>query len=134
DWAMDGLALGLEGLGFIANPPGALAGSAVGFLIEHLSFLKEPLDDLAGDPDAIFGVAAVWGSRSARNAPRSPRTTSGRSNRGSPVGKVTRPRRTGRRPPRSRNRSNRWRRRSGSRRPCRASGSWWPRCGGSPAI
>ncbi|MFD2396413.1 WXG100 family type VII secretion target [Prauserella oleivorans] len=63
DWAVDGLALGLDALGFIANPLGALAGSVVGFLIEHLEFLKEPLDDLAGDPDAIFAVAAVWGEQ-----------------------------------------------------------------------
>jgi hypothetical protein len=63
DWAMDGLALGLDALGFVANPLGALAGSFVGFLIEHLEFLKEPLDDLAGDPGAIFGIAAVWGEQ-----------------------------------------------------------------------
>lgn len=61
DWAMDGMAVGLEVLGFVANPLGSLAGAGVGWLIEHLDFLKEPLDDLAGDPGAIYGIAAVWG-------------------------------------------------------------------------
>ncbi|SFP99017.1 hypothetical protein SAMN05421810_104123 [Amycolatopsis arida] len=63
DWAMDGVALGLDTLGFIANPLGSLLGAGIGWLIEHLEFLKEPLDDLAGDPGAIFGVAAVWGEQ-----------------------------------------------------------------------
>jgi uncharacterized protein YukE len=61
DWAFDGVALGLDVLGFVANPLGTLAGAGIGWLIEHISFLKEPLDDLAGDPAAINGVAAVWG-------------------------------------------------------------------------
>lgn len=61
DWAMDGIALGLDGLGMIANPLGSLASAGIGWLIEHLSFLKEPLDDLAGDPKAITGIAATWG-------------------------------------------------------------------------
>lgn len=61
DWAMDGIALGLDGLGVIANPLGSLASAGIGWLIEHLSFLKEPLDDLAGDPKAISGIAATWG-------------------------------------------------------------------------
>jgi hypothetical protein len=61
DWAFDGLALGLDALGFIANPLGNLVGAGIGWLIEHLSFLKEPLDDLAGDPAAVNVVAATWG-------------------------------------------------------------------------
>jgi len=63
DWAMDGVALGLDALGFVANPLGGLLSAGIGWLIEHLEFLKEPLDDLAGDPGAIFGVAAVWGEQ-----------------------------------------------------------------------
>lgn len=63
DFLMDGIAFGLDALGFIANPLGALGGAAIGWLIDHISFLKEPLDDLAGDPGAIFGVAAVWGEQ-----------------------------------------------------------------------
>lgn len=61
DWAFDGVALGLDVLGFVANPLGMLVGGGIGWLIEHVSFLKEPLDDLAGDPGAINGVAATWG-------------------------------------------------------------------------
>lgn len=63
DWAMDGLALGLDALGLIANPLGGLLSAGIGWLIEHLAFLKEPLDDLAGDPEAINRVAAVWGEQ-----------------------------------------------------------------------
>ncbi|GAA1950390.1 hypothetical protein [Amycolatopsis minnesotensis] len=61
DWAMDGLALGMDALGFIGNPFGTLASAGVGYLIEHLDFLKEPLDDLAGDPKAIQAIAVTWG-------------------------------------------------------------------------
>ncbi|SFR29266.1 hypothetical protein SAMN04488564_11864 [Lentzea waywayandensis] len=61
DWAFDGVALGLDVLGFVANPLGTLVGAGIGWLIEHVSFLKEPLDDLAGDPGAINVVAAAWG-------------------------------------------------------------------------
>ncbi|GAB3435052.1 hypothetical protein [Actinophytocola sediminis] len=62
DWVFDGFALGLDVLGFVANPLGTLVGGGIGWLIEHVSFLKEPLDDLAGDPGAINGVAATWGA------------------------------------------------------------------------
>ncbi|OLF16293.1 hypothetical protein [Actinophytocola xanthii] len=61
DWAFDGVALGLDVLGFVSNPLGTLVGAGIGWLIEHVSFLKEPLDDLAGDPGAINVVAATWG-------------------------------------------------------------------------
>ncbi|MCT2581547.1 hypothetical protein [Actinophytocola gossypii] len=60
DWVFDGFALGLDVLGFVANPLGTLVGGGIGWLIEHVSFLKEPLDDLAGDPGAINVVAATW--------------------------------------------------------------------------
>lgn len=63
DWAMDGLALGLDTLGFVANPLGGLLSAGIGWLIEHLDFLKEPLDDLAGDPAKINEIAALWGEQ-----------------------------------------------------------------------
>ena len=56
-------AAGMDALGFIANPLGMLGGAGIGWLIEHVSFLKEPLDDLAGDPDQVTKVAAVWGEQ-----------------------------------------------------------------------
>lgn len=61
DFAMDGVALGLDALGVIANPLGGLLSAGIGWLIEHLDFLREPLDALAGDPGAVMGVAATWG-------------------------------------------------------------------------
>jgi uncharacterized protein YukE len=60
DWAMDGVALGLDALGFVANPFGSLFSAGVGWLMDHVSFLKEPLDTLAGDPGAVTGVAVTW--------------------------------------------------------------------------
>ncbi|WP_211304809.1 WXG100 family type VII secretion target [Umezawaea tangerina] len=35
------------------DPFGTLLGAGIGWLIEHVSFLKEPLDQLMGDPDEI---------------------------------------------------------------------------------
>lgn len=51
---------GLDTLGFIDDPFRALVGSAVGWLIEHVSFLHEPLDALAGDPTQIIAHAQTW--------------------------------------------------------------------------
>lgn len=61
DFAMDGLSAGLDLLGFVANPLSGLLSAGIGWLIEHLDFLKEPLDALAGDPGAITQVAVTWG-------------------------------------------------------------------------
>jgi uncharacterized protein YukE len=38
---------------FAADPFGSLLGAGIGWLLEHVSFLKEPLDQLMGDPDEI---------------------------------------------------------------------------------
>ncbi|ONI83822.1 hypothetical protein ALI22I_35870 [Saccharothrix sp. ALI-22-I] len=35
------------------DPFGTILGAGIGWLIEHVSFLKEPLDQLMGDPDEI---------------------------------------------------------------------------------
>ncbi|MCP2256562.1 PPE family [Streptoalloteichus tenebrarius] len=37
----------------VVDPIGTLLASGVGWLIEHVSFLREPLDALMGDPDEI---------------------------------------------------------------------------------
>jgi uncharacterized protein YukE len=51
---------GLDTLGFVANPLDSLLTGGVGWLIEHVDFLSEPLDALAGDPDAIRDQAKAW--------------------------------------------------------------------------
>ncbi len=55
--AMDLAADGLDGLGMMMDPLGSLAGAGIGWLIEHISFLKKPLDWLAGDPEAVTAKA-----------------------------------------------------------------------------
>jgi hypothetical protein len=56
-FAMDLAADGLDGLGMAMDPLGSLAGAGIGWLIEHISFLKKPLDWLAGDPEAVTAKA-----------------------------------------------------------------------------
>ncbi len=51
---------GLELLGAAMNPLGALAAAGVGWLIEHVEFLNEGLDQLAGDPAQITAQAQTW--------------------------------------------------------------------------
>lgn len=57
------IALGGAGLSALAargNPIEALAGAGLGWLIEHVNFLREPLDQLAGDPNEIKAHAQTW--------------------------------------------------------------------------
>jgi hypothetical protein len=51
---------GLDTLGFIDNPLDSLLSAGVGWLIEHVWFLHEPLDALAGDPTQITAQAQTW--------------------------------------------------------------------------
>jgi hypothetical protein len=51
---------GLDTLGAIADPFDAIMSSAAGWLIEHVWFLREPLDALAGDPDQVVAQAQTW--------------------------------------------------------------------------
>ncbi|KOV83998.1 hypothetical protein [Nocardia sp. NRRL S-836] len=63
DFAEVGLnaaALSLDLLGVFMDPVGALATAGIGWLIEHLSFLREPLDLLAGNGDKIKAAVATW--------------------------------------------------------------------------
>lgn len=53
-------AAGLDTLGAVADPFDAVVGSAVGYAIEHVAFLREPLDALAGDPRRITAHAQSW--------------------------------------------------------------------------
>jgi uncharacterized protein YukE len=50
----------LDSLGFITNPFGALLGAGLGWLMEHIPVLKDILDLLAGDPEAIKAEAKQW--------------------------------------------------------------------------
>lgn len=52
--------LGLDALSFISNPFKHLVQAGLSWLIEHVSFLRWPLDALAGNPNAIEGLAATW--------------------------------------------------------------------------
>lgn len=60
---------GIDGLGFAADlasaaadPLAALAAAGVGWAIEHVSFLKAPLDWLTGDQNAIAAIGTTWGN------------------------------------------------------------------------
>lgn len=56
----EGVGAALNAIGIIANPLSGLLSAGAGMLIEHVGFLEEPLNDLAGDPDAIEAVAQTW--------------------------------------------------------------------------
>lgn len=58
--AVQGAGVGLEALGAIVDPIGAMAAAGVGWLIEHVEPLRWPLDQLAGDPRAIEAVSETW--------------------------------------------------------------------------
>lgn len=57
---MNAAAFGLDVLGVAMDPVGALATAGIGWLIEHVSFLREPLDWLAGNGDKIKAAVATW--------------------------------------------------------------------------
>jgi hypothetical protein len=60
DVAVNSAAVGLDLLGFVANPVDSLASSAIGFLIEHLAPLRAALDWTTGDPDGIQNAITTW--------------------------------------------------------------------------
>ncbi|GAA0918590.1 hypothetical protein [Pseudonocardia zijingensis] len=51
---------GLDTLGFVADPLDSLLTAGLGWLVEHVWFLREPLDALAGDPAQITAEARTW--------------------------------------------------------------------------
>lgn len=65
EFGMNAAALGLDVLGAVMDPVGALATAGIGWLIEHLSFLREPLDWLAGNGDKIKAAVTTWNQVSA---------------------------------------------------------------------
>ena len=52
--------VGLDALSFISNPFKHLVQAGVSWAFEHISFLREPLDWVAGNPNAIEGLAMTW--------------------------------------------------------------------------
>lgn len=57
---LDAAADGLDILGFCEDPLQGLLSAGIGWLIEHVSFLSEPLDYLAGNPDLVQERAQTW--------------------------------------------------------------------------
>jgi uncharacterized protein YukE len=63
DWlgaASGGLKVAMDVIGLGGDPLGAIGSAGFGFLIQHVSFLREPFDALLGDPKAITGSASGW--------------------------------------------------------------------------
>lgn len=63
DWdsaGLNALGAGVDAVGLAADPLGSLASWGVGWLMENVSFLREPFDALMGNPDAIGGMASSW--------------------------------------------------------------------------
>jgi hypothetical protein len=51
---------GLDTLGVLLHPFDELLQAGFGWLIEHVDFLREPVDALAGDPDDVLAQARSW--------------------------------------------------------------------------
>lgn len=65
DWnaialSVDGISLGLDLLAMALNPLGELIKAGVGWLLEYVSWLREPLEVLTGDPKQVQAVAETW--------------------------------------------------------------------------
>jgi hypothetical protein len=58
--AISAAAAGLDTLGAALNPFDALVEAGIGWVIEHVAFLHETLDALAGDPTQIVAQAQTW--------------------------------------------------------------------------
>ncbi|MFI7121363.1 WXG100 family type VII secretion target [Amycolatopsis sp. NPDC049868] len=58
--AMDGVSVGLDLLSMGLNPLGELVKAGVGWLMENLDFIREPLEILTGDPDLVQQAAQTW--------------------------------------------------------------------------
>jgi hypothetical protein len=48
--------------GFLADPLAGLVSMGFGWLMEHVSFLHEPLDWLTGDQETLDGMSKTWGN------------------------------------------------------------------------
>jgi uncharacterized protein YukE len=57
---LNGTAAAISYLGFVKDPFQTALSAGVGWVIEHVGFLREPLDMLAGNPGAIEAHAKTW--------------------------------------------------------------------------
>lgn len=60
DYGIDGVSLALDTLGMAMDPFGAIASAGVGWLLQHVSFLREPIDMVTGDPSQIAALQTTW--------------------------------------------------------------------------
>jgi hypothetical protein len=60
DCTVDGVRAGLDALGMAFDPFGAIASAGVGWLLQHVDFLREPIDKLTGDTAAIEALTQTW--------------------------------------------------------------------------
>jgi hypothetical protein len=75
DGTLGGVGASLDVLGMVIDPLGSLVAWGVSWLMEHVKPLKEALDHLAGNPDAISAHAATWQNVSKYTAGASARYT-----------------------------------------------------------
>ncbi|MEU8243568.1 hypothetical protein AB0C07_35395 [Actinoplanes missouriensis] len=60
DASLGGVGASLEALSLVLDPIGGLVSWGVGWLMEHVSVLKEALDNLAGNADEVAAHATTW--------------------------------------------------------------------------
>ncbi|MDP9791630.1 hypothetical protein J2S43_000142 [Catenuloplanes nepalensis] len=63
---VNGISVGLDVLSIALNPLGELVKAGVGWVMEHVAFIREPLELLTGDHRAIQAVSDTWGNISER--------------------------------------------------------------------
>ncbi|MEU6859028.1 hypothetical protein AB0B28_09195 [Glycomyces sp. NPDC046736] len=57
---INGVVATLDLLAVVANPLKEFMMAGVGYVIEHVSFLREPLEWVAGDPNEIMALQQTW--------------------------------------------------------------------------
>ena len=63
DWLDAGMSItnvAMDVINIAGDPLGACASAGFGWIIEHISFLREPFDALLGDANSIMGSANGW--------------------------------------------------------------------------
>lgn len=59
-FSIDGVSAGLDALSTTLDPFGAIASAGVGWLLNHVAFLREPIDELTGNAAAIQAASMTW--------------------------------------------------------------------------